>query len=171
MHLPPFKNEPFLDFTDERNAEAMAAAVAKVEAELGREYPLVINGERIQTGDLLTSYNPSAFKQIVGRVHRATQEQADQALRAANEAFRTWQYTTAEHRAAYLVKASAEMRRRKLEFNAWLVLEAGKSWAEAEADTSESLEATLACTSTTRLGSLSKAMKSASSFPRSSQTR
>jgi delta 1-pyrroline-5-carboxylate dehydrogenase len=106
MHLPPFKNEPFLDFTDERNAEAMAAAVAKVEAELGREYSLVINGERLQSGDLLNSYNPSSFKQIVGRVHRATQEQADQAVRAANEAFKTWQYTSAEHRAAYLLKAS-----------------------------------------------------------------
>ncbi len=140
MHLPPFKNEPFLDFTDERNAEAMAAALAKVEAELGREYPLVINGERMQTGDLLHSYNPSSFKQVVGRVHRATQELADQAIRAANEAFKSWQYTAAEHRASYLLKASAEMRRRKLEFNAWLVLEAGKSWPEAEADTAEAID-------------------------------
>lgn len=140
MILPPFKNEPFLDFTDERNAEAMAAAVAKVETELGREYPLVIGGERIQTGDLLNSYNPSSFQQVVGRVHRATQELAAQSVRAANEAFQTWQRTTAEHRAAYLVKASAEMRRRKLEFNAWLVLEAGKSWAEAEADTAEAID-------------------------------
>lgn len=140
MHLPPFKNEPFLDFTDERNAVPMAAAIAQVEAELGREYPLVINGERLQTGDLLNSYNPSAFQQIVGRVHRATQELADQAVRAASEAFKSWQYTTAEHRASYLLKASAEMRRRKLEFNAWLVLEAGKSWPEAEADTSEAID-------------------------------
>ena len=138
--LPPFKNEPFLDFTDETNATAMHAAVAKTEAELGREYPLVINGEKITTGDLLNSYNPSQFNQVVGRVHRATQELADKAIHSANEAFKTWQYTTAEHRAAYLVKAAAEMRRRKLEFNAWLVLEAGKSWAEAEADTAEAID-------------------------------
>ena len=140
MHLPPFKNEPFLDFTDERNAAAMMAAIAKVETEFDREYPLVINGERIKSGDLLHSYNPAHFKQVVGCVHRATQELADQAVRAANEAFKTWQYTSAEHRASYLVKASAEMRRRKAEFNAWLVLEAGKSWPEAEADTSEAID-------------------------------
>jgi 1-pyrroline-5-carboxylate dehydrogenase len=32
------------------------------------------------------------------------------------------------------------MRRRKYEFNAWLVLEVGKSWAEAEADTAEAID-------------------------------
>jgi 1-pyrroline-5-carboxylate dehydrogenase len=138
--LPPFKNEPFVDFTDERNAEAMHAALAAAEAEFGREYPVVINGEKITTGDLLDSYNPSNFKQVVGRVHRATQEHADQAILAANAAFKSWQHTTAEHRASYLVKAAAELRRRKLEFDSLLVLEAGKSWNEAEADSSEAID-------------------------------
>jgi 1-pyrroline-5-carboxylate dehydrogenase len=138
--LPPFKNEPFVDFTDESNAEAMHAALANAEAEFDREYPLVINGEKITTGDLLASYNPSNFHQVVGKVHRATQELADKAIVAANEAFKSWQHTTAEHRASYLIKAAAELRRRKLEFDSLLVLEAGKSWNEAEADSSEAID-------------------------------
>ncbi len=42
-----FRNEPFTDFSKEENAQAMRDAIAKVQNELGREYPLVIGGERI----------------------------------------------------------------------------------------------------------------------------
>ncbi|HZS04382.1 MAG TPA: L-glutamate gamma-semialdehyde dehydrogenase [Blastocatellia bacterium] len=140
MNLPPFKNEPYRDFSDETNAQAMLRAIADVEAQTGREYPLVIGGERITTGDLVESRNPSKFSEVVGRVHRASRELADKAIKAAWQAFATWQYTPVEERVAYLVKASAEMRRRKDEFNAWMVLEVGKSWAEAEADTAEAID-------------------------------
>ncbi len=36
--------------------------------------------------------------------------------------------------------ASALLRKRKLEFDAWLVYEAGKTWPEAEADVSEAID-------------------------------
>lgn len=140
VNLPPFRNEPFADFTDERNAQQMLYAIERVEAQLGEEYPLVIGGDRIRTGDLIESTNPSRFDEVVGRVHHGTRELADQALSAAWAAFDSWKNVTAEERAGYLLKASAEMRRRKFEFNAWLVLEVGKSWAEAEADTAEAID-------------------------------
>ena len=140
MNLPPFKNEPYADFSDERHAQAMLRAVEGVEAQLGREYPLVIGGERVTTGDVVESVNPSQFKQVVGRVHRADRELADRAIREAWRAFETWRLVPAEQRAAYLIKAAAIMRRRKFEFNAWMVLEVGKSWAEAEADTAEAID-------------------------------
>ncbi|MGH9801113.1 MAG: aldehyde dehydrogenase family protein, partial [Blastocatellia bacterium] len=133
VNLHPFKNEPFADFSDERNAQAMLKALEQVGSELGREYPPVIGGEKIKTGDLHDSVNPSAIKQVVGSVHHATKENADAAIAAAWKAFATWQHVPAEERANYLFKASAEMRRRKNEFNAWMVYEVGKSWAEAEA--------------------------------------
>ena len=37
----------------------MREAIAKSRVELGREYPLVIGGERIKTGDFLESINPA----------------------------------------------------------------------------------------------------------------
>ncbi len=140
FNLPEFKNEPFADFSDERNAQGMLNALEQVEAQLGREYPLVIDGKHVQTGQFVDSVNPSAFKQVVGRVHHGTRELADQAIQSAWKAFATWQHVPAEERAAYLIKASAEMRRRKNEFNAWMVYEVGKSWAEAEADTAEAID-------------------------------
>ena len=121
INLPPFQNEPFTDFTDERNAQAMQKALESVEAQLGREYPIVIGGEHITMGNLLDSVNPSKFNQVVGRVHHATKALADQAIGAAWKAFETWKHVPAETRANYLLQATAKMRRRKYEFNAWLV--------------------------------------------------
>ncbi len=51
INLPPFKNETCADFSDERTAQAMLKAIEHVESQLGREYPIVINGERIKTGE------------------------------------------------------------------------------------------------------------------------
>ena len=140
FNLPPFKNEPFADFSDERNAQGMLRALEQVETQLGREYSPIIGGEHIQTGNTIDSVNPSQFAQVVGRVHHADKELADKAIETAWTAFKTWKHVPAEERAAYLIKASAEMRRRKNEFNAWMVYEVGKSWAEAEADTAEAID-------------------------------
>jgi 1-pyrroline-5-carboxylate dehydrogenase len=39
-----------------------------------------------------------------------------------------------------LLEAARILRARKLEFDAWLVYEAGKTWVEAEADVSEAID-------------------------------
>ncbi len=140
LNLPPFINEAYRDFSDERHAQAMQSGIALVESQLGRTYPLVINGRDVETGDLLASVNPSQFTQVIGKVHHATQQHADEAIAAATEAFKTWRHVPAEQRANYLLQAAAILRRRKDEFNAWMVLEAGKSWLEAEADTGEAID-------------------------------
>jgi 1-pyrroline-5-carboxylate dehydrogenase len=58
--LPKFKNEPLSDFKgNTQQRQAMQVAVEEVRQELGREYDLVIGGERVKTQDKLYSYNPS----------------------------------------------------------------------------------------------------------------
>jgi 1-pyrroline-5-carboxylate dehydrogenase len=136
----PFKNETYLDFNDERTVHAFQQALANVEAQLGRVYPCIVGGEKIETGDLLTSVNPSKFSQVIGKVHKADQELAGRALNDATAAFDRWKRVPAEERARYLFKGAAELRRRKNEFSAWLVYEIGKSWAEADADTAEAID-------------------------------
>jgi 1-pyrroline-5-carboxylate dehydrogenase len=140
LNLPPFQNEPFSDFSDERNAHGMVKAIERVEAELGGEYPIIVGGERIETGDVHESLNPSKFAEVVGKVHNANRDVAEKAIKAAWLAFDTWKDVPADQRASYLLKAAAEMRRRKFEFSAWLVFEVGKSWAEADADTAEAID-------------------------------
>ena len=138
--LPPFQNEPLTDFSNDRNAALMREAIANVEAEFGREYPLVIGGKRYTTGDMLVSPNPSNYEEVVGLVHKATVELADKALEEATAAFKEWKNVAPEVRARYLFKVAALMRRRKAELTALMVLEVGKSWVEADADVAEAID-------------------------------
>jgi 1-pyrroline-5-carboxylate dehydrogenase len=138
--IPAFKNEPYADFTREENAARMREAIAEVASQLGREYPLVIGGDKIETGTLHTSTNPCDPTEIVGSVHYADQEHANRALEAAWTAFDSWKRLRPVDRARYLLSAASELRRRKNEFSAWMIHEVGKSWAEAEADTAEAID-------------------------------
>lgn len=140
MQIPPFQNETYLDFADERTIESFQKSLDYVRSQLGRTYPCIIDGEKIETGDLLTSINPSKKTEVVGQVHKADQALANRAIETANIAFNKWKRVPAEDRARYLIKAAAEMRRRKNEFSAWMVYEVGKSWAEADADTAEAID-------------------------------
>jgi 1-pyrroline-5-carboxylate dehydrogenase len=135
-----FKNEPFTDFTKEENASAMREAIQKVQSQFGREYPLVIGGERIQTGNFLESINPANRTQVVGRFNKATKELASRAVEEAAKAFETWKNTSAADRAALLFRTAAIMRERKHELSAWMIHEVAKTWPEADGDTAEAID-------------------------------
>ena len=47
MGLIPYKNEVYLDWTEEKNIEAMQAALKDVGSRLGRSYPAIIGGRRL----------------------------------------------------------------------------------------------------------------------------
>jgi len=138
--LPPFQNEAFVDFTNERNAAAMREAISHVESQFGREYPLIIGGKRYTTGDMLASVNPSNYDEVIGLVHKANVELADKAIEAATDAFREWKNVPPEVRARYLLKVAALLRKHKAEFTALIVFEVGKSWAEADGDVAETID-------------------------------
>ena len=135
-----FRNEPFTDFSKEENAQAMRNALEKVKAELGREYPLVIGGERITTESKLDSFNPANRTQLVGRFNKATKELANKAVETAAETFKTWRHTPAQERAEMLFRIAAILRERRHEFSAWMIYEVAKTWPEADADTAEAID-------------------------------
>lgn len=135
-----FQNEPFTDFSKEENATAMRTALEKVKGELGREYPLVIGGERIKTGDILDSISPSNRSQVVGKFHKATKELANKAVESAHEVFQTWRNVPAQERSNLLFRVAATLRERKHEFSAWMIHEVAKSWPEADGDTAEAID-------------------------------
>jgi len=138
--LRPFSNEPVADFSRPANREAMEKALRDVRAEFGREYDLLIAGRREKSGDLLKSVNPSRPGEIVGVHNKATAALANEAVEAAHAYFPRWAATPPEVRAETLLRAAAIFRKRKFEFDAWLVYEAGKTWPEAEADVSEAID-------------------------------
>src|SRR5437868_6023559 len=140
MQQEDFRNETFTDFGKEENARAMRDALAQVAAELGREYPLVIGGERIKTGRTFDSTNPSKKTEVVGRFQKATEELARAAVEKANEAFRSWRNTLAQERADLLFRVASLLRERRHYFSAWMIHEVAKSWPEADADTAEAID-------------------------------
>lgn len=135
-----FKNEPLTDFNKPDDEAAFRKALTKVESELGREYDLIIGGRRKKTQAQIVSMDPSNPSTVVGRVSKASKEDADEAIRAATAAFETWRFVDPEKRAGYLFEAAKKIRERKHEFSAWMVYEVGKSWAEADADTAEAID-------------------------------
>lgn len=138
--LPQFRNEPYTDFSEPGNRKAMERALESVRAQFGREYELRIAGERVKTGDLLKSVNPSRPHEVVGLHHKAGPAEAARAIESADACFPAWAKVPILRRAEMLLEAAALIRRRKLEFDAWLVYEAGKTWPEAEADVSEAID-------------------------------
>ncbi|MGG0643269.1 L-glutamate gamma-semialdehyde dehydrogenase [Sporosarcina gallistercoris] len=136
----PYKHEPFTDFTIEENKKAFQEGLKTVEAYLGKDYPLIVGGERIMTDDKLVSFNPSDKEEVIGRVSKASKDIAEKAMKIADETFNTWRKTEPAMRADILFKAAAIVRRRKHEFSALLTKEAGKPWNEADADTAEAID-------------------------------
>lgn len=137
-----FKNEPFTDFSKPENAEAMKAAIEKVRGELGREYPVVINGEKISMESKFQSYNPANKGEVVGIFSEVDDDISlvEKAIDAATEAFKKWRNVPAAERAEYLFKAAEIMRERKHELSAWMVVEVAKTWPEADGDTAEAID-------------------------------
>ena len=138
-----FKNEPFTDYSKPENADAMRQAIEQVKSELGKDYPVVVNGERIELDKKFESFNPAEKSQVVGRFSDAdadSESLVNQAIDAATEAFKTWRNVPATERADYLFRAAQIIRERKHYYSAWMVFEVGKTWAEADGDTAEAID-------------------------------
>jgi 1-pyrroline-5-carboxylate dehydrogenase len=135
-----FINEPPADFSKPEVRKAQEEALKKVGAELGRDYPLIIDGERVETQDKLRSINPSRPEQAVGIFSKSNVELANRAVEAADRAFQSWKRVPYQQRADVLFRTADLLRQRKFEFNAWLIYEVGKTWPEADADINETID-------------------------------
>jgi RHH-type proline utilization regulon transcriptional repressor/proline dehydrogenase/delta 1-pyrroline-5-carboxylate dehydrogenase len=138
--LPPFNNQPVSDFARRDERESFPRAIAMVRNNLGKAYPLYINGKDMATTDRVPSVNPAKPHEVIGQVCQAGKAEADQAIHAAQSAFLAWRDTEPRERAAYLLKAAASLRSRRHELAAWQILEIGKQWDQASADVAEACD-------------------------------
>jgi 1-pyrroline-5-carboxylate dehydrogenase len=140
MALSPFRNEPSVDFSIPVNRSEFADALGRVSGGLGRDYPLLIGGERVETREKFESYNPSHPEQVIGRHAVATAEDVDRAVAAGWSAFDEWSRTPVEDRATVLLRAAQVIRRRRRELAAMMVYEVGKPWDEADGEAAEAVD-------------------------------
>src|SRR5947209_8535220 len=97
--LGPFTNEPYTDFTKPDKAGGVRAALAKVRSQFGKEYDLLIAGDRRRSDSKLESANPSNPSEIVGVHQKGSEQDARDAIEAAYSYFRTWSEVPIEERA------------------------------------------------------------------------
>ncbi|TDG00202.1 L-glutamate gamma-semialdehyde dehydrogenase [Paenibacillus piri] len=138
--MMPYRPEAFTDFSAAAEESRLQEALKRVNLQLGEDYPLMIGGKTIETKRRIVSVNPSDYKQVVGTVLMADTPLAEQAIQTAHAAFPAWSAVSTETRADCLFRAAAELRRRKHEFSAWLMVEAGKVRVEADVETAEAID-------------------------------
>jgi len=89
------------------------------------DYGLIINGEKIATTEFLGVINP-ATEEIVGQCPVATEEQLDDAVNAAAEAFKSWSKVSDEERVAACGKIAEVIGSHAEELATLLTREQGK---------------------------------------------
>ncbi|WP_306535390.1 L-glutamate gamma-semialdehyde dehydrogenase [Geobacter sp.] len=138
--LPAFYNEAMVDFTRADHRAAFPNAIAQVRTQLGKTYPLFINGKEIRTTDLIPTVNPNRPSEVLGQICQAGTKEVGDAIAAAKAAFPAWRDTDPRTRAEYLLKAAQATRKRAFELSAWQILEIGKQWDQAYADVTEAID-------------------------------
>ena len=138
--MEPFRVEPYSDFSEPGSRDAYQEAIDTVLSKLGGHVPLIINGKPVATDERIVSINPARPDVVVGTTGSASRAEAQLALDAATEAFAGWSRRPALERAEIIHRIGDLIAERKYDFSAWMTLEAGKNWVEAEADVAEAID-------------------------------
>ncbi len=106
-----------------------------------QEYKLFINGEWLESSDGKTfnDINPATLE-LIGKIHKASDEDVKSAVDSAEEAFDSWSSTPAPQRAKILFRAARMLEERKEELARLMTTEMGKVLKEARGDVQEAID-------------------------------
>jgi RHH-type proline utilization regulon transcriptional repressor/proline dehydrogenase/delta 1-pyrroline-5-carboxylate dehydrogenase len=135
-----FRHEPLRDFSREETREAFARALDAAHTSGGARHALWVAGEAVGEGVLFESRNPADPDEVICAVPTADAALVDQAVAGAAEAFLGWRGRSIAKRAEALLRAADEIRRRRDELAAAIVLEVGKGWRDADAEVCEAVD-------------------------------
>lgn len=135
-----FNNEPIPDFSKPEEKEKMEKAITEVRNSLGKKYPLIYGTSTEFSNDRFVSINPNKPEEILGSFVNASEGSVDFALRRAEDTLKDWKSKSLEERANYLTKLARILQKKKYDLSATMVLECGKNWTEAAADTAELID-------------------------------
>ena len=135
-----FQNEALLRFCEEKERQLFSETIARVRNNLGLTHSMIINGQAIDSVNYIESVNPARPDELVGKVACADTRYADQAIKGARAAFTAWSGCGVKTRASVLLKAAGLLRKRRMDFAALEIFEAGKTWREADANVTEAID-------------------------------
>ncbi|MBE8163234.1 MAG: bifunctional proline dehydrogenase/L-glutamate gamma-semialdehyde dehydrogenase [Bdellovibrionaceae bacterium] len=144
-----FVNTPLIDFSLATSRSQLQSAIDKLENKLSsslfnKETGLnafsVINGEEYKTNNVFIRNNPSNKKQTITKVHLADVDLAEKAIQVSKDFSNQWQNTDAKKRSAMLKQLAVLLKKERFRLSAYIILEVGKTWREADGDVAEAID-------------------------------
>ena len=115
-------------------------AVAKLKANLGKEYGMIIDGKDVFADEKFEDHSPVNTDWVLARMQEGNASHAQMAIAAARKAFPAWSHTPWQKRVQLVRKASALIEKRIFELGAAMALEVGKNRMESLGDVQETAD-------------------------------
>ena len=129
------QNEPIKSFLPESEERISLQKEYDKLSEKIIDIPVIINGEKIKTGDLGECVIPHNHQKILATYHKANEELVSQAINASLNAWNEWSNTELEYRANILRKAASLLSGKwRNTINAATMLNQSKNCFQAEID-------------------------------------
>jgi 1-pyrroline-5-carboxylate dehydrogenase len=129
-----------LSADNEELQTAYDEAAERVKEELGKEYPVVVNGEERWREDKYQEPSPIDETVVIGRFSQATEEDVDDAAKAAKSFSLEWDRMGWEKRVEILRSVADIIEDRLFDLSALMAYEVGKNRLEALGDVQETAE-------------------------------
>jgi RHH-type proline utilization regulon transcriptional repressor/proline dehydrogenase/delta 1-pyrroline-5-carboxylate dehydrogenase len=142
----PYRHEPVAEWRRAGVRSAFGAAVddrhrnLELEHEGPLDVPAVIDGQKVHTRQTIASVDPAQCNRVVATSASCGPDEADRAVEVASRAWDEWRRTPTRERAAVLFRLAEWMRARRNDLATLEIFEAGKPWAEADADVCEAID-------------------------------
>lgn len=114
--------------------------IATLKQNLGKTYPMLINGEWVESDNTFADCSPINTDWVLGHFPSATANDVDKAVQAAKAAFPAWRDTPWQERNAILTRAADLISERLFEISAIVSMEVGKNRLEAIGDVEETAD-------------------------------
>ena len=115
-------------------------AIDEVRKELGKRYPIIINGKEISSGDYFTVSSPSDTRISVAEFPKTTIDDTKNAISSAKNAFERWSNTSYQKRAQIFRDCVNIFSSRKFFLAAIMTFENGKNRIESMGDIDETID-------------------------------
>ncbi len=125
---------------EKRFDELFDSAVEEAKANiLGKEYPIVINGETLTLNSKITEHSPIDGT-LIGTFQKGSRTEASDAINAARKAFRDWSHTPYKERIKIFRNAASIFSRNKFSISAIMSIENGKTRYESVGEVDEAID-------------------------------
>ncbi len=116
------------------------AALAKLKANLGKEYAMIIDGQDVFADEKFDDYSPVNTDWKLAVMQKGNEKHAEMAMAAARKAFYGWSHTPWQERVRLLRRAADLIDERLFELGAAMALEVGKNRMESLGDVAETAD-------------------------------